>query len=128
MRDEKALFALILVAICVLAGASGQLLWKQGMSNLDKITGLDDLLRISTILEIFTNKYIILGIILYAISVFLWLGAMSTLEVSYMYPLLSLGYVVTAILAFVFIGENITLLRWVGIALVVSGCFFITRS
>jgi drug/metabolite transporter (DMT)-like permease len=53
---------------------------------------------------------------------------MSSLEVSYMYPLLSLGYVVTAALAFIFIGENITLLRWAGIVLILSGCFLITRS
>jgi drug/metabolite transporter (DMT)-like permease len=128
MRDERALFALGLVLICILAGAFGQLLWKQGMSSLDKINGMGDLLKIETIYEIFTNRFILLGIILYAISVFLWLGAMSTLDVSYMYPLLSLGYVVTAVLAFVFIGENITLLRWAGIAFVVIGCFFITQS
>ena len=128
MRDEKKLFALALVTICVLAGATAQLLWKQGMSDLDKINGLGDLLKAETIYEIFTNKFIFFGITLYVISIFLWLGAMSSLEVSYMYPLLSLGYVVTAALAFIFIGENITLLRWAGIVLILSGCFLITRS
>lgn len=53
---------------------------------------------------------------------------MSTPDVSFMYPLLSLGYIVTAILAFVFIGENITLLRWAGIVVIIAGCFMITKS
>jgi multidrug transporter EmrE-like cation transporter len=128
MRDENAMFALMLVMVCILAGAAGQICWKQGMSGIDKINDISDLLQIRTAWEIFTNTYIITGILLYAISVFLWLGAMSTLDVSYMYPLLSLGYVVTAILAFVVIGENITILRWSGIMLIVVGCFLITKS
>jgi drug/metabolite transporter (DMT)-like permease len=95
---------------------------------LGRINGIGDLLQVKTVWDIFTNKYIILGIILYAMSVFLWLGAMSTLDVSFMYPLLSLGYIVTAILALVFIGENITLLRWAGIVVIIAGCFMITKS
>ncbi len=128
MQVEKAMFALTLVLICVLAGAAGQILWKEGMSNLGRINGIGDLLQVKTVWDIFTNKYIILGIFLYAMSVFLWLGAMSTLDVSFMYPLLSLGYIVTAILALVFIGENITLLRWAGIVVIIAGCFMITKS
>jgi drug/metabolite transporter (DMT)-like permease len=128
MQVEKAMFALTLVLICVLAGAAGQILWKEGMSNLGRINGIGDLLQVKTVWDIFTNKYILLGIILYAMSVFLWLGAMSTLDVSFMYPLLSLGYIVTAILAMVFIGENITLLRWAGIVVIIAGCFMITKS
>ena len=128
MQVEKAMFALTLVLICVFAGAAGQILWKEGMSNFGRINGIEDLLQVKTVWDIFTNKYILLGIILYAMSVFLWLGAMSTLDVSFMYPLLSLGYIVTAILALVFIGENITLLRWAGIVVIIAGCFMITKS
>ncbi|VVB63578.1 4-amino-4-deoxy-L-arabinose-phosphoundecaprenol flippase subunit ArnF [uncultured archaeon] len=128
MQVEKAMFALTLVLICVLAGAAGQIFWKEGMSNLGRINGIGDLLQVKTVWDIFTNKYIILGIFLYAISVFLWLGAMSTLDISFMYPLLSLGYIVTAILAFVFLSENITLLRWAGIVVIIAGCFMITKS
>jgi len=128
MKGSKSMFALALVMICIICGATGQILWKQGMSNMNKINGIEDLLNLKTAWDIFTNKYIIIGLLLYAISVFLWLGAMSTLDVSYMYPLLSLGYILTAILAFVLIGENITLFRWAGIILIVSGCFLITRG
>lgn len=128
MKDEKAMFALMLVLICVLAGAIGQISWKVGMTEIGKINSIGDLLQLKTIWNIFTNSYILLGILLYGMSVFLWLGAMSTFDVSFMYPLLSLGYVVAAILAFIFIGENVTLMRWAGIALVMAGCFLITRG
>lgn len=128
MRERKIMFALTLVLICVFAGAMGQICWKHGMTSVDKINEIDDLLQLETIFNIFTNKYIVLGLVLYGSAFVLWLGAMSTLDISFMYPMLSLAYVITAILAFVFIGENITMVRWAGIALVVAGCFLIARS
>jgi drug/metabolite transporter (DMT)-like permease len=45
-----------------------------------------------------------------------------------MYPLLSLGYVVTAFFAMAFLGEIVTYSRWAGIALVVVGCILIVKS
>lgn len=101
---------------------------KAGMSQIGEINDFGRFINLNTIFQILTNVYVLFGLLLYAISAFLWLGALSTLDISYMYPLLSFAYVMTAILAFVFLKENITLFRWVGIALVVVGCFLIGRS
>jgi multidrug transporter EmrE-like cation transporter len=128
MSERRLMFAIILLAICILAGALGQISWKHAMSNMDRIDGVEGLLSRETVKNIITDKYIILGLFLYGISTFLWLGAMSTLDISYMYPMLSLGYVLTAILAFVFLGEYVSLIRWSGIVLVVFGCILIMRS
>lgn len=122
------MFAVTLVLICVLVGALGQIVWKQGMSSMDKITCVEELLKFKTIFNIFTNKYILFGIMLYGSAFVLWLAAMSTLDISFMYPLLSLAYVVTAIFAVAILGEVITISRWAGIALVVIGCILIARS
>lgn len=122
------MFALILVLICIFAGAIGQICFKYGLGDIHKINGMEDLLKFKTIFEIITNKYIILGVFLYGSSFILWMAALSTLDVSFMYPLLSLGYVITAILAVIFLGENITIIRWIGIILIVTGCFFITNT
>ena len=122
------MFALSLVAICIVFGAVGQILMKSGMSQIGSISGLSKLISLSTIFSIFTNVYVIGGLCLYAISAFLWLGALSTLNVSFMYPLLSIGYILTAVLGLIFLKEDITLIRWGGILLVVSGCFMILKS
>ncbi|AET64475.1 hypothetical protein Mhar_1107 [Methanothrix harundinacea 6Ac] len=45
-----------------------------------------------------------------------------------MYPMLSLAYILTALLAFYFLGEQISTLRWSGIILVVLGCILIMKS
>ena len=95
------MFAVTLVLIYVVAGALGQVLWKQGLSTMDKIGGFKDLLKIKTIFNIFTNIYMISGLIIYGSVFILWLAALSTPDVSFMYPMLNLAYIVTAIFAFI---------------------------
>lgn len=122
------MFAFVLVIVCVILGALGQVSMKNGMNQIDKIHGIKELTNSKTILNIIGNKYVIVGLFLYFFAAFLWLAALSTLDVSFMYPLLSFAYVITAIGAFVFLGENVSVIRWAGIALVVVGCLLITRS
>ncbi len=127
-KGERAMFALALIGACIVIGAVGQVMMKNGMSQIGQIGGWNKLFTPGTFADIFTNYYVIGGLVLYAISAFLWLGALSSKSVSYMYPLLSLGYVLTAILGSVFLKESISLLRWLGIGFIIIGCFFIFRS
>jgi len=119
------MFALVLVSLCIVLGASGQICMKRGMSEI-VINNTHDLF--SNVKTILLSPHVIIGLLFYGIATFLWLGALSQLEVSFMYPLLSLGYVLTAVLASVFIHEEVTLLRWVGILLIVVGCFLVIKS
>ena len=122
------MFAMILVLVCIFCAAAGQTALKSGMNQVGEIGSLRQLFNLDTLVHIFTNPRVLAGIFLYVISLFLWLGALSTLNVSFMYPLLSLSYVITAIIAFVFLKESITLLHWAGISLVVGGCLLIMRT
>jgi uncharacterized membrane protein len=45
-----------------------------------------------------------------------------------MYPMLALAYVLVAVLAAVFLKEEITLLRWTGIALVTIGAILLLKT
>ena len=122
------MFAMMLLFVCILAGASGQICWKHAMNNREEIRDINSLFNAKTIFGIITDKYIIAGLMFYGFALIFWLGAMSTLEISFMYPMLSLGYVIVAVLAFIFLGENISLARWAGIALIVVGSILIARS
>jgi len=121
-------FALILVSICILFAAAGQILMKTGMRQVGEITNVRQLFDFGTISSMFTNLYVVLGILCFALMIVLWLAAISTLNVSRLYPLTSLAYVITAVVAYIFLKENIGLLRWVGIFLVVGGCFLIGQT
>ena len=122
------MFAYILVSISILCAAVGQIAMKVGMSQVGEISSAGQLFNFSTILNIFTTPAVLAGIFSYVVSLFLWLGALSNLSVSVAYPLLSLAYIVTAILAFFFLKENLTLLHGLGIVLVIGGCFLIIRA
>jgi drug/metabolite transporter (DMT)-like permease len=127
-RGERQVFAFILVAICIIFGATGQILMRTGMSQIGPIGGWQKLLTIHSFQALFTNIFVLGGLLLYAISAVLWLGALSNLNVSLIYPLLSLAYVVAAVLSFIFLKESISLLRWIGILVVIIGSYLILRG
>lgn len=122
------MFALILVLVCVVLGAFGQIFMKIGMDKIGPVAGLGRLWQIDFVVHIFSTPYVVIGLALYGVSAFLWLAALSTLNVSFAYPLLSLAYVLVAIISYFTLKEPITTIRWVGIAMTVVGAFLITRG
>ncbi len=67
------------------------------------------------------------GLACYAVSVVLWVGALSRVPVSVAYPLLSIGYIVNAFAAAALFGEALTAVKLAGIALIVAGVIVLTR-
>ncbi len=121
-------FSLVLVFICVIFSAMGQILMRTGMGQVGEITSIQQLFNLGTIFKMFTNLYVVAGILCFASMIIVWLAAISTLKISFAYPLASLVYVITAIAALIFLKEDITLLRWVGIFFVAGGCVLISIS
>ena len=112
---------LILVFIAIFLGAMGQIAMKNGMNGVEISTIFD-------LPKIVSNMHVWLGLSLYGVSVVFWLVALTHFDISYMYPLVSMGYVLTAVFAYVFLHESIGLYRWFGIVLIIGGVLFIVRS
>jgi multidrug transporter EmrE-like cation transporter len=74
------------------------------------------------------EPHILAGLACYAISVVVWVVALSRVPVSIAYPMLSIGYVVNAIAAWALLGETVTTMRMAGIAVIVVGVFMVARS
>ncbi|WP_035236136.1 SMR family transporter [Desulfobacter vibrioformis] len=111
----------------VLLNAAAQLALKQGMRQ---IGYFEFSLQNSGLLffAVASSPYILAGLACYVVSVVVWLLVLSRVEVSYAYPLLSIGYIVTAFAGWRFFQENISLTRWAGIAVICLGVWLITRS
>ena len=75
-----------------------------------------------------TNRYIIGGIALEAIFFAGLLYLLSQKDVSVVWPLTALGFVVTTLAARFFLKENVGVERWAGILLIVTGAALITWS
>ena len=112
--------------ISIFLGVIAQLLMKKGLNEIGTIDILD--INKFLFLDVFTNKFVLLGIFCYIFGLLFWLVALSNTDVSKMYPLQGLGYVIVLFGAFIFLGENITFLRGGGIALISLGTFLLLRT
>ncbi|MBM9613561.1 EamA family transporter [Desulfobulbus rhabdoformis] len=116
-----------LILFGVLLNAAAQLALKQGMRQIGYFDFmLTNIPRI--VWEVAANGYIWAGLICYVVSVVVWLLVLSRVEVSYAYPLLSVGYIVTACAGWFLFHENLSPTRLLGIAVICLGVYFITRS
>jgi multidrug transporter EmrE-like cation transporter len=117
--------AYILVAVA--GSAAGQLLLKRGMSTMGPLTiSANQIFK--TMWRIGTNPYVCIGLFVYLCGTFLWLVALSRVDLSYAYPFASLSYIVIIIGAWLFFGERIDMWRILGSLAIITGVIFISRS
>jgi multidrug transporter EmrE-like cation transporter len=74
------------------------------------------------------QPYIIAGIGCYLASLVVWLMALSRVQVSIAYPMLSIGYVLNAIAAWYLFGESVSPMRLAGIGIIIVGVYIVARS
>lgn len=79
-------------------------------------------------LNLISNMWFILGMGCYIISIGLWMVVLGKVEVSLAYPLLSIGYVLTAVIGYFFMGENVNIIRIIGLTFICVGIIIISRS
>lgn len=118
-------FALILVG--VLLNAAAQLLLKAGTNAVGTFEfAIGNVVPVG--LRLMLEPHIAGGIACYVVSVVVWIMALSRVEVSVAYPMLSIGYIVNALAAWYLFGEAVTGIRFAGIGFIVVGVFLIARS
>ena len=118
---------LALILTGVLLNAVAQLLLKAGSRA---IAGVElNLGNAWTLFErVAVNPPIIGGLACYAISVVVWILALARVDVSVAYPMLSIGYVVNAIAAWMLFGENLSAARIAGIGVIICGVWLVARN
>ncbi|TCV90096.1 SMR family transporter [Sulfurirhabdus autotrophica] len=111
----------------VLLNAMAQLLLKAGTNAVGHFEfSRDNILPIG--FKLATEPHIAGGLACYVISVVVWIMALSRVEVSIAYPMLSIGYVVNALAAWYLFGEAVTISRIVGIGIIIVGVYVVSRS
>ena len=79
-------------------------------------------------LRLALSPWILGGVLAYAVSLVVWIMALSRIEVSIAYPMVSLGYILNAVAAWYFFGEGLGPMRLAGIGFIVFGVLLIARS
>ncbi len=119
------LFNLLWIFLSVMLAAVGQLLLKKGMMAYGAVS----MAKIwAELVRVFMVPYVVFGLISFVSSAILWLSIVSRNDVTYAYPMASLGYVVVLIVSAIWFNEPVTSVRVLGVLLICLGVFAITRT
>ena len=75
----------------------------------------------------FLNWQLGLSLLMYVIAMIIYLFMLKNYDLSIVYPLTSISYIFTILLAMFLLGETVSVVRWVGILLVMLGVGMIAR-
>jgi len=118
-------FGLVLTG--VLLNAAAQLLLKAGTNAVGHFEfHFDKLIPVG--LKLALEPHILGGMACYAVSLVVWIMALSRVPVSIAYPMLSIGYVISAFVAWQWLGEALATQKLLGIGFIVVGVFLVARS
>lgn len=108
MKENKLLKGILLIVISALCTSFGQLFWKVGING---------------------NLFlIILGFILYGLGALTMIIAFKFGELSILHPLMCIGYIFALVNGFLFLGERISFIQFIGIVIIIIGVVFIARG
>jgi drug/metabolite transporter (DMT)-like permease len=118
-------FALIFTG--VMLNAAAQILMKAGTNSIGYFEfSVENILPIG--LKLATEWHIVVALCCYALSVIIWILALSRVPVSIAFPLLSMAYIVTAVAAWYLLGEALSLTKVAGIVVIILGVIIISRA
>lgn len=115
--------AVLSIALSVIA----QFSLKAGMSEAVVQQAVTQPFTLRTILTVLSSAGVLAGLALYGLGAIVWLGVLSKWDVSKAYPLVGLGFAFTVAIGWL-AGEQVTLQRVSGIALICAGVWVVSRS
>jgi drug/metabolite transporter (DMT)-like permease len=117
----------ILVMAPISIGIVAQILLKTGMLQIGKFS-VEISKLFMTFVGIFLNPFVLVGMFLYFAASLLWLIVLSRIDLSFAYPLLSIGYIFIVLYSDIVLKEEVSLVRWAGVLTICLGVFLISRS
>ena len=112
---------LILAFLAPAIGTIGQLLLKHVMSGIGPVGSAQLSSPGHVIFRLLTNPLFLAAVVLYFLGFVVWLVVLSKLKLSYAYPILALSYCLVPLLSKVIFGEEVSPMRWAGIAIICFG-------
>jgi multidrug transporter EmrE-like cation transporter len=118
-------FALILTG--VLLNAVAQLALKASVNDMGAIQiSFGNISPVA--MRLMSEPWLWVGLFCYGISVIIWILALSRVDVSIAYPMLSIGYIVNAFAAWALFGEILSVNKILGIGVIIVGVILLSRS
>ncbi|MCQ2186709.1 MAG: EamA family transporter [Bacteroidales bacterium] len=120
MMNTLSLIPLAVIQSALLA--AGQVLLKYGLNRMLPFSMTFDFWK-----SVFANWQFAACGLCYGAGSILWFYIIKHFPFSMAYPMVSLSYVFGMIAAIVFFHEDVSLAKWVGVLLIMLGCYFIAK-
>lgn len=108
----------LLLGINIVMLSTGQILFKLGLNKIGTIT-------LANSWKAIFSPTIFLGLVLYVIATLIWFVVLTKMPLSVAYPAQSFAYVLGIIAALFIFNEPISLVKWIGAAVIMIGVFLI---
>lgn len=127
-KKEKVMATtMICILLSTACGVTGQLLLKKAMLGIGVLTPSAGAIP-SIIMRIVMSPLVIIGLACYVLGSFFWLIALSRAQLSFAYPFVGLSFVLVFAASWYFYGESLNVWRLAGMASIILGVLFVSRS
>jgi len=118
----------VVLSVAVVANSVGSVCLSKGMKTFQTpdAAGAEWLLQAAA--QVVSNPWVIAGVFLLIVFLACYMAALSWADLSFVLPATAPGYILTAILARIFLQEEISPLRWAGTVLIVTGTWLVART
>ena len=120
------LLAQILLSVSLSAVA--QIILKTGMSSPPLVSAISSGSTFNVVWQAAGSPWVIGGLGLYFLGAVVWLFVLGKVDVSYAYPFVGVGFILTLILGKLIMGDTVDASRFLGTLLVTAGVILIARS
>jgi drug/metabolite transporter (DMT)-like permease len=119
---------LLILLVGLVFEATGVILLKKGITQIGEIQKINpaEVLRVTK--AGVTNPNILLGVFFEALFFGCLLVLMSESDISFLWPLTALSFVMTTFAARLFLSEHVSPIRWAGVILIMLGAALISYS
>lgn len=125
--DWKSIMNFLYILATVLFTVYGQLVVKWQVTRAGPYP-LATSERLSFLLKLLVNPWIISGVAAGFLALLCWMIAMTRFDLSYAYPFMSLAFVFVLILSAIFFHETVTMAKMSGILLIIAGIIIASRG
>lgn len=119
---------LVILMFGLVCEAVGVVLLSKGLRQVGEVKEVNVREVLAVVKRGLTNVHILLGVFFEAVFFACLLVLMSKSEVSFLWPLTAMSFVMTTLAAKWFLHEEVSLLRWSGVLLIMCGAGLITWS
>jgi drug/metabolite transporter (DMT)-like permease len=119
---------LLILLIGLVFEATGVVLLKKGITHIGEVKAINapEILRV--VKAGVTSPSVLLGVFFEALFFVCLLILMGESDISFLWPLTALSFVMTTLAALIFLGEKVSAVRWAGVVFIMIGAALISYS